>query len=184
MDFFRLGSNGPISMKRTYSVDNKFSIEVNLDFEAFTHLTSKGSAFEVLEIKKSEGIFLIEGNLKTELTVEQLNEITGGELRRFDFSSNCHGYALMRGSYFIDNTQVAYILQDDYMEVEERECHDIVVLQNSTTMNWEHTILKQGDMYIDKQGIREVNISKSIDEIIQLEEYNHLQPKFFRKLAS
>jgi len=95
---------------------------------------------------------------------------------------NCHGFTLSEGKYFINSDEATKIFEDEYEECQMSNA-DVVVFYSKKTNLIEHSgkFNKNEFKIDDKRGVMSITKKQTIEDVLSVESYKHLIPKYLKK---
>lgn len=162
---------------------NYETINVSWKANGLTYRTCGDSCYKIECVKFIEDSVSVISQNKIKSTLEDFNKTHPDE--ELDVSCNCHGFTFSFGKFFIQDRYVTPILNDEYELVsDEKRIHlkdfDVVVFYNHNG-DILHSARLKFDLFLHKQGLRKFAAVKSIKEILTINEYIGLFPKYYKK---
>ncbi|MEM9326751.1 MAG: hypothetical protein AAGA85_13890 [Bacteroidota bacterium] len=121
---------------------------------------------------------------RSKVTLALFNESHPRE--QLDLRSNCHGFTLADGEYFINNEQVPRFLADEFTAVPADEAlrsgeFDIVCFKEPLAGEWIHSAKFRHGRYLHKHGMHPYKMHGSIRDIVAIPDFCDAIPYYFRR---
>jgi hypothetical protein len=95
---------------------------------------------------------------------------------------NCHGFTFLNGRFWLDDDQVATILQDEYAETSDEAQAEIVVLFCKQSLVVHSAVRDvQSGTYASKEGDCRLRAGLALNEVVT--PYSPASWRFYRRLA-